>query len=450
MRVTDILLEKLGKSLKHLQIIDKVFAEEEHEDKELYLQIRGKLRQLNEQNQWLLSDELYIGGKKEARNPYDYGRQMILADIITYIIAGRGYFYATRSRECMATFIETILHLTNQLMIFDSLAVNVKLRNKVIADLENGIGKDFCKDDERLEENKALKEYKGAIGMPLKVFTPGTKVLEIFPDKKEAHKRLDNGFDSLLPKEVGLWGELIVYAYLLRQKIGYVWPMLLTQELISGDYNNSLKVPDYVIVPFNIKEPVKAVEVSTEKKKTVIGIEVGSGKETQSTRFSNLTGITIATKANADNPKRCPICGKWLLFCPFVIERFSNQNILITNMSDPVKCMEECTLYTDKEAIRHGDCPYASVKGVKPKNHLMYLKYAPTTYHFHLKCALKDPKARADIANNNIVTYYPYITGLEEIEDLLSEDKTYKIHQLEKTVNALKKKLAKYEKSAEE
>jgi hypothetical protein len=443
----DVLLGQLEKSVKHLRIIDKVFAEEEHEDKELYLEIRGKIRELNKKNQWLLSDELYVGGKKGGRN--SYGRQMILSDIITYIVAGRGYFYATRSRECMAVFIETILHLTNQLMIFDSLAVNVKLRNKVIDELENGIGKDFCKDDERREENQALKEYKGAIGMPLEVFAPSTKVLEILPGKKEALKRLDNWFDSLLPKEVGLWGELIVYAYLLRQKIGYVWPMLLTQELISGDYDNSLKVPDYVIVPFDIKEEVIGVKIGGGKKTHVIGVEVGGGKETQSTRFSNLTGITIATKANADNPKRCPICGKWLLFCPFVIERFSNQNITITNASDPVKCMEECTIYTDKEAIRRGDCPYASVKGVEPKNHVMYLKFAPTIYHFHLKCALKDPKAGEDIADNNIVTYYPYITGLEEIEDLLSEDKAYKIHQLEKTVKALEKELAKYKAAKE-
>jgi len=425
----DILLSKLAKSVKHLQIIDRVFAKEEYEDKLLYLEIRKKITDLNRKNKCLLSDELYVGGKKAGKN--GYGRQMILSDVITYILAGRGYFYATRSQKCMESFIEMTLHLINQLMIFDSLTVNPELRKKVIKELETGIGKDFCKDEDRCVENRALKVYSGPIGLPLEKFEPSARVLELLSaDKTVVEKRLSNWFDSLLPKELGLWGELIVYVYLLRQKIGYVWPMLLNQDLISGYWDNVLKVPDFAIIPFNIEEKV-------------IGVEVGGGKETQSTKFSHLTGITIATKANTDNPKRCPICGKWLLFCPWVINQFCDQSVLITKPSEAVRCLEKCTLYKPED-IMQGNCPYASVKGVKPEKHVMHFEYNPTGYHFHLKCALKDQQASKSITKKNIVTYYPYISGLEEIEHLLTEDKTYKIEQLEKKVKQLEKELAKH------
>ena len=63
---------------------------------------------------------------------------------------------------------------------------------------------------------------------------------------------METWFDSLFPKNIGLWGELLVYAYLLRKKIGFVFPLLLTQYLISGNYDNILKVPDFLIIPFNI------------------------------------------------------------------------------------------------------------------------------------------------------------------------------------------------------
>lgn len=424
----DILLESLMKSVRHLQIIDEMFSKEDYEGKELYLEIKKEINSLNKKTEFFFSDEIYVGGKKAGRK--GYGRQMILSDLITYIIAGRGYFYAIRSKECMQNFIRLTLNLINQLMFFDSLTTNVELRTKVLEKLEKEIGNDFFKEKDRFLENVALKAYDGPIGLPLKEFRANEKILKILScDKDKAKKRLENWFDSLLPKELGLWGELIVYIYLLRQKLGYVLPLLLTQYLISGYHDNILKVPDFLIIPFNIKEKT-------------IGIEVGGGKETQSTRFSNLTGITIATKANADNPKRCPICGKWILFCPMIIKRFSNQDFEIPDMSAPVKCLDECDIY-NKEDILQGKCAFSSVKGVSPKTHVMKFKYTPTTYHFHLRCALNDPQASKDIKPNNIVTYYPYIRGLEALEGLISEDKEYMIEKLKKRIKNLEKKLNK-------
>lgn len=435
----DILLDSLMKSIRHLQVIDEVFSKEDYQDKDLYLKIKDRIKLLNKKASFLFSDEFYVGGKKGGKK--GYGRQMILSDIITYIIAGRGYFYAIRSKECMENFIEITLNIINQLMFFDSLTTNAELREKVMDRLKKEIGKDFFKEKGRIQEYKALKIYDGAIGLPLEEFKPDERVLTILSSDEKgkkkrnkivesAKKRLEDWFDSLLPKELGLWGELIVYVYLLRQKMGYVLPLLLTQYLVSGYHDNLLKVPDFLIIPFNIEEKT-------------IGIEVGGGKETQSTKFSNLTGITIATKANADNPKRCPICGTWILFCPMIIKRFCNQEFEILNMSAPVKCLDECKIYTNKKDILKGKFSFSSVNGVNPENHVMKFKYAPTTYHFHLRCALKDRKASKDIKRNNIVTYYPYIKGLEDLEGMIIEDKEYIIRKLKKRVTKLEKELAK-------
>lgn len=425
----DILLESLMKAVRHLQLIDEVFSEENYQEKDLYIRTKNRIGVLNKKSGFLFSDELYVGGKKGGRK--GYGRQMILSDLITYIVAGRGYFYARRSKECMENFIEITLHIINQLMFFDSLTTNAKLRERVLNKLMKTIGEDFYKEKERFQEYRALKVYDGAIGLPLEEFEPDKKVLTLLSSgKKEARKRLENWFDSLLPKELGLWGELIVYVYLLRQKMGYVLPLLLTQYLISGYHDNILKVPDFIVIPFHIEEKM-------------IGIEVGGGKETQSTKFSNLSGITIATKANADNPKRCPICGSWILFCPMIIKRFCNQDYEILNMSSPVKCLDECDIFENKNDIMKGKCPFSSVKGVNPEDHVMKFKYAPTTYHFHLCCALKDTRASKDIKRNNVVTYYPYVKGLEDLEELIVEDKGYIIKKLKKKIKNLEKQLAK-------
>jgi len=423
----DILLDSLMRSVKHLQAIDEIFSKESYPDKQLYLKSKKEIRRLNKKSEALFSDELYVGGKKGGKN--GYGRQMILSDLITYVVAGRGYFYATRSKESMQTFIEITLNMVNQLMLFDGLTTEAKLRKRVLKKLEKRIGREFFKDVERRNENKALRLYKGAIGLPLETFRPGRKVLKLFSgDLDAALKGLENWFDSLLPKELGLWGELLVYVYLLRQKLGYVFPLLLTQYLISGNYDDILKVPDFLIIPFGIKQKT-------------IGIEVGGGKETQSTKFSNLTGITIATKANADNPKRCPICGKWILFCPMIIKRFGNLDFEIANISRPVRCNEECDILKKRQIV-NGGCPYSSVKGVEPKKHVMRFEYKPTSYHFHLRCALNDPKAAAYVKQHNIVTYYPYIRGIEDLESLLKEDKDRELERLRVQIEGLKKELA--------
>src|SRR3989338_7975191 len=154
----DTFLDSLKKAIIHLEVIDKVFSESEFPEKDIYLKIKDNLNSLNNKlpaNKF--SEELYVGGKKRnASNNQGYARQMILADLIEYIINGRGYFYAIRNKDAMKAYIRIILEIVNQLMVFDSLVVEVEVRKKLLEELKNKLGDDFFKEDERKLEHEAL------------------------------------------------------------------------------------------------------------------------------------------------------------------------------------------------------------------------------------------------------------------------------------------------------
>ena len=65
-----------------------------------------------------------------------------------------------------------------------------------------------------------------------------------------------------------------------------------------------LKPPDYLVI---------------DKSKQLYGIEVGGGKEAQSSNFASDTGSKMLTTENTKVRPRCPICGEWILFCQKVI-----------------------------------------------------------------------------------------------------------------------------------
>jgi len=419
----DVLLNALKKSIMHLEIIDEVFSTAEYPEKEIYQEIKKSIKALDSkipENKF--SEELYVGGKKRntAKNQ-GYGRQMILSDVLEYIVNGRGYFYAIRNKETMKNYLNIILHLINQLMLIDSIVVEVKVRQKLLKELESRIGDDFFKEPDRRKEHEALLLHDAPIGFPLAEKHVDQKVLDKLgldaSQKAVALKKLEEYYDSLLPKTAGgLWGELLVYAYLLRRNLGFVFPLVLNQRLITGDASVYLKPPDFLLLPFGTN--------------TFYGIEVGAGKDIQSGTFSIITSIPTATKANADNPKRCCICGKWMLFCPQVIQDYSDTDKNIEDLRKPIKCLKECRLFS-REEIMAGKCPYAMHKGGKPKKHIMEMK--GETYHFHLKCLLHDPEGKEQISENNIVEYYPYVHGLEAFEKLKPDQKT-----LDEKMTALK------------
>jgi len=428
----DIFLKSLKKSIKHLEIIDKVFSNSDYPEKEIYTNIKKNIDEFNSKIPFnKFNEELYVGGKKRNySNNQGYGRQMILSDVIEYIINGRGYFYAIRNKDAMKSYIGIIIELVNQLMIMDSIVVETQIRKKLLEELKEGIGKDdFFKEEDRKIEHEALLLHDYPIGFPLKNLQISEETLTKLglneDDKSKAITRLETYYDSLLPKTAGgLWGELLTYAYLLRLNVGFIFPLLLNQRLLTGENNVFLKPPDLLILPYG--------------KQTFYGIEVGAGKDVQSGNFSIITGLPTATKANMDNPKRCCICGKWMLFCPIVIKKYSNIDEELTEIDKPVKCLIDCNKFS-KEEIFDGKCPFAMHKGGKPKEHLMYMK--GITYHFHLNCLLKDEDGRNQISENNIVTYYPYVSGLEEFEkmDVDLELVNKKIEELKKYIKETNK-----------
>lgn len=423
----DVLLEAITKSIMHLKKLDEVFSSEKYPEESEYKSVKENIRRVCTEGEIRFADEFYVGGKEKPRRP-KYSRVMILSDIVTYIVSGRGYFYAVRSEENMSRFLKLILFLINQLMLFDSMTTNVKLRKKFLQAMEETFDEtDLFKQELMKKEHKALKAYNGPIGFPIKEFNPGRTVFEELgeqtSEEDKCQELLENYYDSLLPKALGLWGELLTYAYLLRQKVGYVLPLLLTQQLISGIPRKKLAVPDILIIPFNIQN------------ERMFGVEIGIGKETQSTEFFALTGITPTTKANADNPKRCTLCGKWMLFCPVVIERYSNLSCRIDNFKSSIKCLKDCNVYRAEE-ILGGKCPYAMHRGGNPQNVIMKMgssRRAGETYHFHLRCLLRDPTGKNNIAKSKIMTYYPFVSGLEKVEKLV-ENKDLIIKELKKSL----------------
>jgi hypothetical protein len=348
-----------------------------------------------------------VGGKKRnSSNNTGYGRQMILSDIIEYIINGRGYYYAVRSREAMKTYIRIILELVNQLMIFDSLVVNVNLRREVLDRLKREIGPSFFKEKDREMEHEALYTHDSPLGFPLREPHVNQDALTKLglgeKDTNKAIGRMETYYDSLLPKTAGgLWGELLVYIYLLRKDVGFIFPLFLNQRLLGGTERVFLKPPDLLLLPYG--------------RETFFGIEVGAGKDVQSGNFSIVTGIPTATKANADNPKRCCICGKWMLFCPKVVREYSDVDKEISNLRKPINCLDECDIYK-REEILAGKCFYAMHKGGKPKNYVMQMT-SSSVYHFHLNCLNNDPDGAGEISEGKIIMYYPYVDGLEKFDD---------------------------------
>jgi len=196
--------------------------------------------------------------------------------------------------------------------------------------------------------------------------------------------------------------------------------LLLNQRLLTGESKVYLKPPDMLLLPYG--------------QQTFYGIEVGGGKEVQSGNFSIITGLPTATKANMDNPKRCCICGKWMLFCPQVVEDYCDIDKKIEDVQKAIKCTQNCRFFT-KEDILKGKCPYAMHKGGNPENYVMKMK--SSSYHFHYNCLKADAHGRDNITESSIVAYYPYVKGLEEFENMRADPVV-----VEKKIEELKKYLS--------
>jgi len=377
----DRIFEKLKYAVKHLEILHGVFknsenfSENESFDRDVYLENSEKLARV-------------VGELSLDKQLYDQkGRQMILADLIEYIFLGRGY-YSMQTKSDRQNFVRLILYLVNLLMSYETITASGNLRQRFLNQLNAQIPE--VGSEERFNE---LLAHTGTVGLPA--------------SESDAPKHLDKYFDSILPKTAGgLWHELLVFIFMLRNNLGYIVPLLLTQRLMSLE--RYIIPPDFLIITHD---------------KRIYGVEVGLKKQIQSGAFSLQTSIPTATidTINSRVSDRCPICHRWIHFCDFVINRYSDLDCEIPINKSEVRCLEgECTLYSCEE-IAAGACPYTKYS----RNPAQTREYAchefANSYHYHYQCVLKnvteETKRTIIEAKDSVAlkTHYPFYTGLEEL-----------------------------------
>lgn len=372
------IFERMNNTIKHLETLHKVFTgeanfnSEEKIDYEMYKYNEKALRDiLNNLN---FGNQLY----------HEKGRQMILADFFEYVFLGRGY-YSLKSKTDKQQFVRAVLHFANLLMSYEAMTVSASIRRKFLQELVEANPE--IRNEEYYTE---LKDFTGTVGLPQR--------------ESDAPKYLNRYFDSLLPKTAGgLWHELLVYIFLLRNDIGYIVPLVLSQRLISK--GGHIIPPDFLVITSD---------------KSIYGVEVGTKKEIQSGSFSLQTKIPTATidTENSRVSDRCPICKRWIPFCDYVVDNYCNFDRVIRRAE--IRCLDECSVYSE-EAIASGECPYTKYSRGRAQS----LAHASHEYasglHYHYQCVLgRVPEAVRDAlisARDTIAlkTHYPYYSGLETL-----------------------------------
>lgn len=389
--------ENLKRSIDHIDILHNTFYSPDHPIyQETYKKFEGILNNYDK----LFLKQIYGSS----------GRQMILADIIEYVFNGRGYYFVTGSKKeykkRLSEYIRLNLYFTNLLMCYESMTVNSTDRNKFL-----DLIKPVLPPEEDLNLFEALREYNGKIGLPekdipLDFFTGDLIDKYDLKNAENAKKDLNKYFDTLLPKTAGgLWHEMLVYIFLIRYRFGYVIPLLLNQRFLHGE-GKHIVPPDFLLL--------------TNDKK-IYGIEVGMKKEIQSGSFSLESGIPTATidTVNSRSSDRCPLCGKWILFCDRAIDVFSD---LESEIDGPlIKCLDGKCKYYSMDEIAEGKCPFTKYSRnkaptLKHTNHLF-----SDSLHYHYKCVLdnvdEDTKKKIIDSKDTVAlkTHLPYYKGLESL-----------------------------------
>ena len=370
----DTIIEKLKNTIRHINALHETFDSEEnfdetnHLDHEIYT---NNLDLLQTSLQELHYDNLLYGQNR---------RQMILSDFFEYIFFGR-VSYSLNEKEDRKYFIQAILSFVNLLMCFESITVSTSLRRSYLQRL----GKDIPQIMTEPFYNNLLT-FVGKVGLT--------------EEESDADQDLNNYFDTLLPKTAGgLWHELLTYIFLLRNDVGYIIPLLLTQKLVG--LNDHIVPPDFLIL---------------SREKRLYGIEVGGFKERQSSNFVLRTAIpTASVDTRNSRTDRCPICKKWINFCPYIISTYSDLDHEIINPE--VRCLNSCNIYSRGDIVS-GMCPYTKYKRNKIKKIYGNHKYA-NGLHYHYKCVLShlSDEIRSQIVAAEDATalknHYPYYSGLE-------------------------------------
>lgn len=307
-------------------------------------------------------------------------RQMKLADIIEYMFFSRGIYSLFEGNQFkedrVENFLKLILRFVNLLMIFEITTSDNKLRKSMLKNLQKTIG------DE--EEFETLYAWEEKVGMP--TASAGAP---------------NNYFDSILPKTAGgLWHEMLVYAFILKYNIGYIFPLLLTQKPIS--LKHKLSPPDLVILH--------------HKTYRYYGIEIGSLKERQSGGFMVPSGIPIISidTLNARISDRCPTCHKWIGICDKVIKNFSD--VKNQKIEDEIRCLVDCEEFSLEDKL-DGKCRYMKFKYDGKINDIEF-GFADNKHHHYHCCLVQGVDIKYAIMKNE--TKYKKLVVLN---DILYKDK---------------------------
>lgn len=363
------LLEATSLAVTHLLTLDEVFRSN-------YVPYREWVERMENLPLYdELRKEVYAGGKK--RGPRGYNRQMILGDLIEYILTGRGYCFAVRGEEEFKSFIEILMHAANLLILLEDISVDVELRVLVLRELERKLSGCFFEEDEQKWKYQSIIAYKDIIAR----------------GKGNEHEEF---LDSILPKRVGIVPEILVYCWLIRKKYGYVVPLLLAQRLLGK--MESITPPDFLLI---------------RSKGEIFGLEVGVGKERQISSFSSITGIPIFTvgigTVEQPQPYRCDRCLKWIVYCPYVI------NLCKLNQDEVGEVQVSCASCSYQKDTDITTCPYAVYYG---EAHNFENKIVRRRYHY--QCVKDDEIVKANIekaAERYLVAPVPTVYGIEHLSE---------------------------------
>jgi len=352
--------------VRHLELVDRFF----YENEDVYREFSDKMKSLPHYGHLL--DSIYVGGD---------GRQMILADLLYYIILSRGITWmGTKDKsEC----IKLLLYISNMVLAQEHLtqAMYLNMRRKFMEYLEKimvkeNLGNLFFADDrvkEIYEKTKNLDrdlEYRGST------------------------RRYYRILDSLMIKPVGLAIELITYAHLLRFCKGFIIPLELHQRIFSK--NEYLAPPNYLVILNDGR---------------IFGIEVKQAAVAPEHIFQFMakTGIPVLLASiPREIPLRCPKCKKWIMFCEKAINELASYDKPVSYYRDlnwKISCVN-CEYFKD------GSCKYIVYYG-KTAN-------INENRHYHYHCVAGDPMVERSIERNpekKLLMYIPHVNGLEEIEE---------------------------------
>jgi len=360
-----VLADKLILLGKYLRKLDETFKRRlnytDTKDYNIYSENIRRFEELINSKEYKY-ENLKINAVSERRKEYtsfadeiyhQAGRQMKLADIIEYIFFSRGIYFLFQGdrfkEDRIKIFLEIILRFVNLLMTYETLTIDSQLRTSLLNNLNLIIREDYG-----FEELEAWHENVG------------------LPKNQEPENSPNEYFDSILPKTAGgLWHEMLVFAFILKYDLGYIFPLFINQKPIS--LNQKLSPPDLILLH--------------KKTYRYYGIEIGNLKERQSGGFMAPSGIPVIPidTLNARISDRCPICKKWIGICPKVIKDFSNIERL--SVINEVRCFLDCEIFSLEEKVT-GQCPY--MKFSKKSTQLYGIRaFFLNGHHYHYRCCIE-------------------------------------------------------------